>query len=334
MLARKITYDDFVDEKTANGQLQYIRKTWTNAKNDINKTIQVVGVERWGLRTSWMEMSKPLSKTLRGSHGIPHDASNAFFKAIELFDFLGLDGPIRLFDNASLPGDFIRASQWKFPQVEWRANSLIGGLDDRFGLIRDHPENWMMDAKMDGDVTSANNRDEIVKRLGDWTANIYTSDLGFSCSDYYREEEEHFNAHVGQVSLGLRVLAPGGAFVVKTFTMFNPDTHCLLNWVMQKFDQFWIVKPQTSKHDNSECYWVGKGYHPERDDLVPDMPVYPRSAINAASILVVCQSKKIRYNNQACIGNQRVDTAGAVKLWMSNHIARNDPNRALYSSGR
>jgi hypothetical protein len=353
-------------------QLKKCREEINQAKQQITGEVEREGARAWDTTTSWMELSRPLAKALRGEHGVPKDASNAFFKGIELYNLVGphlnsCGQTIRLFDNASLPGDFVRAMEWwaehratrvdgdKAPEVDWRANSLVGGLDDRFGLLRDHPERWMIhpatyavparkvlrgeagkweesdepagERVMTGDVCDPAVCDEMLRRLGDWRADIYTSDLGFAVQTYFTEEEEHFNAHSAQCFLGLRILRRGGVMIVKTFTMSTLKTMALVSHLMESFHEFYIVKPATSKADNSECYWVGINYRgPHHDPYGAREIFYPRALVQAQQLLAKRQAQKITQNvlqfrRRKCRPErQRADFDAAIKRWCAQHI--------------
>lgn len=326
--------------------LEQCRREINHAKQIVASEIARDGQQAWDAATSWLELSKSLARELRGKHGIPQDASNAFFKWIELANVIGpylrSCGPvIKMFDNACLPGDFIRAMQWWAEhrhgapvEVDWRANSLVGGLDDRFGLLRDNPDRWMMggddeedkekeEKGMTGDVTVPYVQDAILHRLGDWRADIYTSDLGFAVKSHFHEEEEHWEAHNAQVRLGLRILRLGGAMVVKTFTMSTPATLGLISHLVATFDEFYVVKPETSKPDNSECYWVCLGY---RGDQATVPVSYPSTLVTAAQLLARRQAQKISQNvlvfrRRRCRPERvRVNFSAVIKRWCALHI--------------
>lgn len=337
--------------------LQKCRQVIDQAKGMIDSEIQRTDQKLWDLATNQMELSRHVAQDLRGRHGIPKDASNAFFKAIELFNLIGPHirdslklngGTLRMFDNASLPGDFIRAMNWWLEHrsghtaekdensgpavLDWRANSLTGGLDDRFGLMRDHPQKWMQNVvngiwsantssmvrhhcasgrpkelpanaelrPINGDVADMANRLDICQHLEaeKWKADVYTSDLGFAVQSYYKEEEEHLEAHLGQCLLGMDVLRLGGALVVKTFTMSEVRTMGMICHMMERFDNFFIVKPETSKPDNSECYWVCLGYRGQitHDPYGAREIRYDQGVVLAQQLLARRQAQKITQN--------------------------------------
>jgi 23S rRNA U2552 (ribose-2'-O)-methylase RlmE/FtsJ len=59
----------------------------------------------------------------------------------------------------------------------------------------------------------------------------------------------------------LSILAPGGNFVIKMFTMFESETVCLMYLLNIAFKQVEVFKPATSKEGNSEVYVICKHFH-------------------------------------------------------------------------
>lgn len=58
----------------------------------------------------------------------------------------------------------------------------------------------------------------------------------------------------------LGVLAPGGSFILKAFTLFEHPTICALYLLGALFEQVHVYKPASSKPGNSETYIIGKGF--------------------------------------------------------------------------
>uniref|UniRef100_S4RTG5 Cap-specific mRNA (nucleoside-2'-O-)-methyltransferase 2 n=1 Tax=Petromyzon marinus TaxID=7757 RepID=S4RTG5_PETMA len=58
----------------------------------------------------------------------------------------------------------------------------------------------------------------------------------------------------------LALLAPGGSFVLKLFTLFEHSSACLLFLLVCTFQEVHVVKPATSKAGNSELYVVCLGF--------------------------------------------------------------------------
>ena len=241
-------------------------------KRLVGAVVDIVGQSVWDSHTHKFEFAYRVKREFKKRAvqlAAPVNVSNAFFKALELFRIAGMSVDDRLFDNASLPGDFIRAAIWRYGVHDWRANSLVApdALDDRYGLVGANPTRWSMTANMNGDITVAENRQKIIAWLGDWRPTVYTSDLGFAIRDPMREEQEHFPAHAAQIEFGFEILAPGGTMIVKSLNIFTQANQALLARCTREFRAFRIVKPLTSKADNSECYWMGWGYR-EAPDIV------------------------------------------------------------------
>jgi hypothetical protein len=272
-----------------NYDIQLCKSNLMDAKKQIEKKIKKYGQKQWDVKTRWMENSAHILKYIKSQESslIPRNISNAFLKCWELLEFIKLyfidQEEINHFDNASLPGDFIRATQtWlnlNYPNIkyEWMANSLIApdALEDRFDLMKNNPDKWMMDEKMDGDISDMKNIDYIASKLK-YKIDLYTSDLGFNMIDKYKEEELHQKCNIGQILLGLKILKIGGIMIIKQFTMFTIISQYILLNLKNMFNQVWIVKPETSKSDNSEIYIVCIDYI----HTIPNINLSEKSSIN------------------------------------------------------
>ncbi len=199
--------------------------------------------------------------------------SNAWLKCFSIlmnFNILKKKSIIRHYDNASLPGAFILATKYIINNYEkecdykWRAcslyNSQILHLGDSYGLIKQFPNNWLMDDKNDGDITNITNINDITKKLLNKT-NLYTSDAGFDVSnDYNNQEILHFGVNTGQILLCLKVLQSEGICIIKHFTYLEEYTLKYLNKFSKLFRHFYFYKPVASKSLNSEIYLIGIGF--------------------------------------------------------------------------
>ena len=90
-------------------------------------------------------------------------------------------------------------------------------LEDKYGLYKNYPKNWLMNKQYDGNVTTINNQ-------GYWkmilcnSVHFYTSDLGFEKgfdNNYNSQEYYHVKPNIGQILTGLLVLKKGGSMVTK-----------------------------------------------------------------------------------------------------------------------
>jgi hypothetical protein len=210
-----------------------------------------------------------LNKLMAKATGDP--VSNAYLKCFELLNILDIRPQVH-FDNASLPGGWILATARHATMngrraPAWRASSLVahGALEDHYHLMKGKLRNrWLM-LPGNGDVCDPAVIEHIATRMAReriGRVDFYTSDLGFDVSaDYNNQETLHMRANLGQVILGLRLLAvgPASTFITKQYTMCEPFTISLMAVLSRVFGRLDIIKPFTSKAANQEMYVVGRG---------------------------------------------------------------------------
>jgi hypothetical protein len=83
--------------------------------------------------------------------------------------------------------------------------------------------------------------------------------------DYSQEEIFNAKLHLGCALAGFAVLQPGGIFVAKMFTFYEPLSWNLILVYTLLFESFSIFKPQASRTSNSEIYLIGLNYKPNND---------------------------------------------------------------------
>ncbi len=169
-------------------------------------------------------------------------------------------------------------------KFDWRASSLLPGsncvaMNDIYGLYRNNRDKWLMSYELNeygyennGDVTSLSNILDFERRIGPVSAvggiDLYNHDAGFCISnDYNNQESTNALAHLGCALAGFLTLRPGGSFIGKQYTCFEPFTWNLLIIYASMFREFHICKPLTSRPGNSEIYLVGKGFLGIRNDV-------------------------------------------------------------------
>ena len=216
-------------------------------------------------------------KNIVSSLGNTYNVSNAWLKCYEMINYFNMipenTDEFVHFDNAAFPGSFVVSThhlvntqrKWK-NKYKWYASSLHdinktrGALEDKYKLFQNYPYNWLMTETNDGDVLSKENQLDFMKRLNH-SVDLYTSDLGFSASDDYNNQELiQAPANIGQIISGLLTLKKGGSFITKQYTIFEPITISAMYVTSVFFDEFYICKPYTSREANSELYLVGKGF--------------------------------------------------------------------------
>ena len=161
--------------------------------------------------------------------------------------------------------------------------------DDR--LVMHTSDNWEFGDDDTGDVLDRENRTGIVSRIlsrfGDRGVDMVTADGSIDCQGDPANQELIVSAlHLTEVAIALNVLSASGSFVLKMFTLFEPQSRammfllavvfeevrcsydCSYNFeVVLYFDtsiQVHVFKPATSKEGNSEVYVVCKGFRVEK----------------------------------------------------------------------
>lgn len=262
-------------------------------KDELHKEKKLISQlsQDWFKNSIKLEFSYHVKKYARFKtiYNIPKNASNAYYKFWEILNWLDIKHDIYHFDNASFPGDFIRAGQNYFEKYSWLANSLLNtDVNDRFDLYKNYPQNFVMNDEFDGNIL---NLDKIPKL--DKKPNLYTCDVGFQFNDRMKEEEEYYEYLKASLTWGLQILDKDGILVVKMFNIFNKNTRLLISNIVDKFDTCYILKPEMSKMDNSELYLCCIGYKP---DIKSKHNLYNFSPI--ISTMTGLQVRKLQKNRQ------------------------------------
>ncbi|XP_058121931.1 cap-specific mRNA (nucleoside-2'-O-)-methyltransferase 2 [Anopheles ziemanni] len=132
--------------------------------------------------------------------------------------------------------------------------------DDRF--IRHTLDSWCFGVDGTGDIMVRENRDDIIARSKQWPeVNLVTADGSIDCLNFPEEQEERVSKlHFAEATLALSILAPGGHFILKMFTLFEHSSVNMLFLLNMCFDELHVFKPCTSKPGNSEVYLIAKHY--------------------------------------------------------------------------
>lgn len=224
--------------------------------------------------STFFEMSKMLKKDIN----IPK-VSNAYLKLYEMLNHFKIveknnNNIFTYFDNASFPGAFIRSLDHYVKQnvpnvkyLDWFASSLYNNekdvLGDDYNLLYNYRFRWLMNKENNGDVSNPDNVLEFryfFQNVG--LVSLYTSDLGFDVSsDYSKQEIFHLKPNIGQILCGLESTKDGGCQITKQFTFFEIRNRIVLFLLTKMYKHVYIVKPITSKPDNSEIYIVCLNYN-------------------------------------------------------------------------
>jgi len=119
-----------------------------------------------------------------------------------------------------------------------------------------------------GDIYHKCNQDEFVRKCGRGV-HFFTADGGFDFSlDYSLQEKKVYHLLVCSVLIGLQVLLPGGALVVKIFDIQSAHTQILCSLVGSCFREWSLYKPATSRPCNSERYLLCRDYRGVNKDVL------------------------------------------------------------------
>lgn len=164
--------------------------------------------------------------------------------------------------------------------------------DDRF--ILQTLNHWNFGLDYTGDLMDLNNMLHLVQeaaKTGDTL--LVTADGSIDCQQDPGEQESLVSSlHYCETVAALHILAQGGSFLLKMFTMYEHETVCLMYMLCCAFNRVHVFKPATSKEGNSEVYVVcleykGRGvmepwlevlrkhYGPK----LPDKGVFPQASI-------------------------------------------------------
>jgi len=255
---------------TINTVEPYTNILFDKIKYDLNETkSKLDSIKK---NSTWTEFNKiiDLYKMLKirlADYNVQH-YTNAWAKYYELISHYKLiTDNITAFFNAELPGTGICATNHfvKTHNIEmnWRASSLIdkNALGDRYKLVANNPEKWLMDDNNNGDTTLLSNLLDFERKIGDNKVDFYAHDAGIDVTNEYNEQEEaNSKIHFGCAIAGFLTLKIGGNFIAKQYSYFHTFTWNAILIYAGLFNEFYICKPYTSRPYNSEIYLVGKGF--------------------------------------------------------------------------
>ncbi|XP_055837336.1 cap-specific mRNA (nucleoside-2'-O-)-methyltransferase 2-like isoform X2 [Episyrphus balteatus] len=187
------------------------------------------------------------------------------------------DGKLNSLHLCEAPGAFIAALNHylhsTFDEVQWQwlsttlnpyyegnpLNKMI--IDDRFML---HTlDRWLFHKDFSGNILDCENIKHMAKeckeRLGD--VHLITADGSIDCIETPDNQEELVsNLHFAELCAALLILAKGGSFLLKMFTLFEAASVNVVFFLNCIFEEVSVFKPGTSKRGNSELYLVCLNY--------------------------------------------------------------------------
>jgi 23S rRNA U2552 (ribose-2'-O)-methylase RlmE/FtsJ len=205
--------------------------------------------------------------------------SRSFFKMVEILHVMGfLNNPatstkIISAHIAEGPGGFIQAL---YNLTEAGKKRMAGSIAMTLKPTNHHVPGWKKSfsflqrykqvqihygADGTGDVYKAENQASYIAEVGKFGgAHIFTADGGFDFSnDYTLQEMQIFRLLLSSTTTGLRVLRPGGYFVLKLFECTAPHTKLFVLLLSRCFKTWTLYKPAMTRPCNSERYFLGMG---------------------------------------------------------------------------
>ncbi|KAI6655513.1 Cap-specific mRNA (nucleoside-2'-O-)-methyltransferase 2 [Oopsacas minuta] len=134
--------------------------------------------------------------------------------------------------------------------------------DDRF--ILETIEKWSFGLDNTGNVMRWKNILSLERQVKEETTRVdlVSADGSRDCQDNPNQQELRVSQlHYCESMAAMRLLSPGGSFILKLFTLFESQTLCLLYLLACSFGQLHLFKPSTSKAGNSEVYLVCLKFH-------------------------------------------------------------------------
>ncbi|XP_065368055.1 cap-specific mRNA (nucleoside-2'-O-)-methyltransferase 2 [Calliphora vicina] len=264
--------------------LQELKIKLNQVKSKLNDYV----IEDWSLHTRRQDPAGEIPWRLKSE-------TNAEFVTIawcKMYECLGrfpelIKGPqVNSLHLCEAPGAFITAfnhylyTNYDKNEVQWNwlattlnpyyegnpVNRMI--MDDRFLLYT--LDNWLFHKDFTGNIIDTENlqhmQQQCEKRLGE--VHLITADGSVDCIESPDcQEEKVALLHYAEIITALSILAEGGAFVIKMFTMYEASSVSKLFLLNCAFEKVHVFKPCTSKRGNSEVYVVCLNYRKEATNL-------------------------------------------------------------------
>lgn len=281
--------------------------------------------------------------------------SRSYFKLWEMLtdfeaDVLPHGAPVDALFLAEGPGGFVEALA-SFCQRRARPVRRMHGMTLLPGGGRDQGvPGWRVGARSGlkviggadgtGDLCNVDNVRACVAAVGAGSVTLVTADGGFDfSSDFNHQESMCLPLVMAEACVALGVLAPGGAFVLKVFDVFEPRTVAVLQVLVASFARVRMVKPLSSRPANSEKYVVCTGFRassapgPARllmralrgeRDILDLLPIAPGLASRIASFnatFVANQARNITLTfrladaGASAVGGDDAEQRGHAEAW-------------------
>ena len=202
--------------------------------------------------------------------------TNSYIKMWEILQYMSHNnylpsGKFFAFFDAEFPGNFVKASIDFFEsqseiEFDWSASSLFPceentALDDIYGFYRDHPTKWLMNDKINGDVTSKETLEYQTVILQD-KIDMYVCDLGIQHdeSNFLIQERENISMQLCAIIKGMILLKSKGILLCKIYSCLESVTRKIVCLLVENFEDVIVCKPSSSRGRNKELYLLATNY--------------------------------------------------------------------------
>ncbi len=197
--------------------------------------------------------------------------SRAYFKMVEIlntFNFPSVESesPIHVFTLAEGPGGFIEAilNYRKNPNdlyygmtIEDTNDTEVPGWKKTAHFLKSNP-NIILEKGADntGNILNVDNFKYVISKYKN-KCELVTGDGGFDFSSDFNNQEINITRLLfGQIAYAVCIQKLGGSFILKCFDCFYKASAELIYLLSTMYEKVYIVKPNTSRHANSERYLV------------------------------------------------------------------------------
>lgn len=152
-------------------------------------------------------------------------------------------------------------------------NNELYKSEDIYNLYTNYTNNWITKQNNDGqtvrengDVTNVHYVNYVSDYLHKKTINnhkvdLFVGNISLEVGKHYNEEEiKHNKIFLGQLFLCLNILNIGSHAILRNLTFFTKFNISMIAWMRNYFETFTICKAFSSKDDNSEIYFICKGF--------------------------------------------------------------------------
>lgn len=215
-----------------------------------------------------------------------HPLSRSFFKMIEMLQQMQFferhkDVKLKSLHICEGPGGFIEAFHYiaqnkkrliqnSFGITLKSTHQMIPGWRRATRFLQKHPNIQLIyGPNKTGDIYELENQAACVESVGKTGATLVTADGGFDFSeDFNAQEKNILRLLVNSAIIILECVAIDGDAVLKLFDCNSQTTRDFIALLASCFQSWTLYKPVTSRPCNSEWYFIGRGAHRERTNVL------------------------------------------------------------------